>query len=475
MRRVYLRYFLVVASMVSSGLMACECEEQRIIATLAELDVQPDPLSFGQVPVSTVKSMDVTLTNRGTGTVHLRGLSVSENTEDFSVVEPEGLEYPYAIAPGNQVVFSVLYHPQKYPEQDEGSVLIESSDKDAPEYELACSGTAVEPILMVEPNPVDFGRTRVMGTSPATLTITHTGSNQTPVTISSISLTDDAEGDFAIQHAPDTPLGLSPGDHVNVNLSYIPALIDDSDRGTILLQSDAESQEEIEIYLHGSSYAPHIVVDHTALNFGTVSQGANPTLDFTISNQGNDDLNITSMSLSETGSDRFQLQPQAIDHPIAPMESELVQVTYIADDMGDDEGTLRIEHDDPLERPIFIQLHGRTPAPDIDIVPDFVSIQISGSSHYQTADIRLYNLGDENLLISGMEFDNPDGSFSIDSQPDFPVEIGWDDTSSGPYEVVTVRFTKDTATVDDMATLTFTSNDPDEGSMVVTLNGAYTP
>ncbi len=475
MKRAYLKVIFVSSALLLPGFMGCECEDQRIIATLAELEAQPDPLAFGDVPVSTIKSLDITLTNRGTGTVHLRGLSISENPEDFSVVQPEGIQYPHQIAPGNQVVFSVLYHPQEYPQQDQGKVLIESSDKDAPEYELLCTGSAVEPILMVEPNPVDFGKTRVMGTSPATVTITHTGSSQSPVNISSMSLSDDGDGDFAIQHAPATPLTMSPGDHINVNLSYVPLLIDDGDTGTFLIQSDAESQEEIQVFLQGSSNAPHIVVDHTALNFGTVSQGANPTLEFTISNQGNDDLNITSMALSETGSDRFQIQPQTIDHAIEPLGSEVVHVTYVANDMGDDDGTLRIEHNDPLERPIFIQLHGRTPSPDIDIVPDFISIQISGSSHYQTADIKLYNLGDENLLITGMEFDNPDGSFSIDSQPDFPVEIGWDDTSSGPFEVVTVRFTKDTATVDDLATLTFTSNDPDEGTVVVTLNGTYTP
>lgn len=475
MRPMPIKYLAVLAALLVPALTACDCERSRIYKTLAELEAVPDPVEFGEVPVSTVRSQDVTLTNRGTGTVHLRGLSVALDPEDFSLLEPEGIEYPYSIAPGNQVVFTILYHPQIYPEEDEGAILIESSDKDAPEYELVCYGTAVEPVLLVQPNPVDFGRTRVMGTKPATVTITHTGSNPNAVTVSRVEMSDDADGDFAVQNAPETPFTLQPGDSENINLSYIPQAIDDGDTGTLLIESDAESQEQLEVIMLGSSFAPHIVVDTTALNFGTVSQGANPTLSFSISNQGNDDLNISDMALSELGSQKFSLSPAAIGQPIAPLDSVTVDVTYLADDRGDDDGSLRIDHDDPLERPIFIQLHGRTPAPDVEITPDFVTIQISGNSHTQTADIRIYNLGDEDLRITGLEFDNPDGSFSIDAQPSYPAIVPPGAIPAGPSETISLRFTQDVATVDDQATLTFSTDDPDEATVVVQAVGTYTP
>jgi len=369
----------------------------------------------------------------------------------------------------------VLYHPQDYPEEDQGAILIESTDRDAPEYELVCYGTAVEPILLVQPNPVDFGRTRVLGTKPATVTITHTGSDPAPVTVSRVEMSDDGDGDFAVQNAPQTPFTLQPGDTENVNLSYIPQAIDDGDIGTLSIESDAESQEQIEVAMLGESFAPHIVVDTTALNYGTVSQGADPSLSFTISNDGNDDLNITGMSLSQLGSQKFVPDPVSIDQPIAPLGSVTVEVTYLADDRGDDDGTLRIDHDDPLERPVFIQLHGRTPAPDVEVIPDFVTIQISGISHTQTADIKIYNLGDEDLRITGLQFDNPDGSFSIDSQPSYPAIVPPGDIQNGPFEPITLRFTQDVATVDDQATLTFSTDDPDEATVVVQAVGTYSP
>jgi len=56
---------------------ACECAVDRIGANLAELQAIPDPVVFGEVPVSTVKTIDVTLENRGTATVFLHALAVT--------------------------------------------------------------------------------------------------------------------------------------------------------------------------------------------------------------------------------------------------------------------------------------------------------------------------------------------------------------------------------------------------------------
>ena len=475
MRTRFFETLTLSCLLAGASLSGCECDEFRGVANLAELEASPDPVEFGEVPVSTFRIQDVTLTNRGTGTVHLQGLSMARNPDDFSIKVPEELVFPHAIPPGNQVVFSVRYHPQDYPEQDEGAVLIASTDKDAPEYELLLGGSAVEPILLVQPAPVDFGRTRVMGTTPATVVITHTGSDPAPVSISLIDVTESDGGDFAVQSQHDLPTTMNPGDTINVNLSYIPLEIDDGDEGILTIESNAESQETIDVPLLGSSFAPHIVVSTLALNYGTVSEGANPTLSFNISNDGNDDLNIQDMLLTQAGSQKFSLDPASIDQPIAPLEEVEVRVTYLADDRGDDDGTLRIDHNDPLERPVFIQLHGRTPAPDVEIIPDFITIQISGISHTQAADIRIYNLGDEDLRLTGMQFDNPDGSFSLDAQPTYPAIVAPGDTTDGPNATVTVRFTKDVSTVDDQATLTFTTDDPDEETVMVIVNGTYSP
>ena len=465
--------------LVSLALGACECAEDRVSVMLGELEAVPDPVEFGEVPVSTVKTLDVTLTNRGMATVHLHDLEIKENDTDFSLRVPPELVFPHALPPGNQAVFTVRYHPKVYPEDDTGIALITSTDKDAPEYDLQLLGTAVEPILLVEPVPVDFGSVRVMSTKPATLTITHTGSDPNPVHIESLVLTDDGEGDFAIQDGDD-PLTLNAGEDTKVHLSYTPQLIDEADEGVFTIESDAQSQEHMEVPLLGSSHAPAIEVSTTALNFGTVSQGADPSLPFTIRSVGTDPLNITEMTLSQVGSQKFTFLPASIDAPINPLDEVEVWVTYIADDRGDDDGSLQITHDDPLSRPVFIQLHGRTPCPDVDVRPDFITIQIAADSHSQSTDIRIFNVGDEDLLVIGHDFvdqaDN-EGYFQVLSSPSYPATVAPGSVPAGPFETLVIEYNhpSSTATVDDECTITFTTDDPDEREVVVTVVGTYSP
>ncbi len=335
----------------------------------------------------------------------------------------------------------------------------------------------MEPILLVQPNPVDFGSTRVLATSPATLTITHTGSDDRAVTIQSIEITEDAEGDFEIQDMDQTPpFDMVPQDEVKIHLSYTPQAIDDDDRGNLLIESNALSQEQINVGLLGNSHAPHIEVDTTALNFSTVSLGSRPSLPFHILSTGNDPLNITEISLTQTSDEFFSWSPVTIDDPIAPGDQVEIQVTFLADERGDSEGSLRIEHDDPLERPVFIALHGRTPAPVAQVDSEFITFRLAGNSTSQSQEIHIYNIGDEDLLVLGCLFDNPDGSFFIDSAPGYPATVGKNgDLLGGPFAIVDLRFQPTGATVGDTCSLTFTTDDPETETIAVEVLGTYSP
>ncbi|HOX43201.1 MAG TPA: choice-of-anchor D domain-containing protein [Myxococcota bacterium] len=454
--------------------LSAGCEDSRVVATLGELVAMPDPVVFGETPVSTLRTQDVVLQNQGTGAVHLLGLEVSEDPEDFSLSVPPELTLPAAITPGNQVTFSVRYHPQAYPEQDAGVVRLTSTDKGAPEYDLRLSGTAVEPILLVQPVPVQFADTRVLSTSPVTLTITHTGSDPDPVVVSFLGLTDDGEGDFGVQSPPDVPLTLTAGQEQRLHLTYTPQALDDADQGTLTLESDADSQEHLEVPLSGASFGPHIEVSTTALNFGTVSEGANPSLPISISNSGNQELHVTALELSDTGSQKFELAPASVPDPIQPGGSVQVLVTYLADDRGDDDGTLRILHDDPLERPVFVQLHGRTPEPDVFVKPVLISFQLSGTSQTQSKDIRVFNLGDEDLVVTGYRFDNPDGLFSLDVEPSFPATVEPGADPAGPYAEFIVSYNP-SGPGQSECQLTILTDDQDEPETPVHLTGSYSP
>lgn len=474
---------IALLAVYSSG---CDCGGSRVRQDWADLAASPNPVDFGDVPASTAKTLDVTLTNRGTAAVFLQAMTISENPEEFTLLLPTELNMPYSIPPGGQVVFQIRYSPRplsdpaQYPQDDEGTLHIQSTDRDAPEYDLPLIGREVRPILELDPVPVAFASTRVKQTSPATLTITHTGSVPDTVNITTIAVTDTGDGDFSIQDHEALPIVMTPGKSTSVHLLYTPQDRHPSDSGTLTVESTAASQEHMEIALDGSSHAPRIELSTEAINFGTVTQGSNPTLSFFIRSTGDDPLIIRSMTQSSAESPKFALMPATIADPIPAGAQVEVRVTYNADDKGDDHNRITILHDDPLERVKTVELSGRTPCPDIDVEPDFVSFQLARESHTQTVDIRFYNLGDEELRLTSMQFDNPRGSFSLENQPGLPATVPASPNfpcqkPDCPFAAVTLRFSKDTPTVDDTCSLIVGSDDPDEASVTITAVGSYTP
>jgi hypothetical protein len=427
-----------------------------------------------------MKSLDVTLTNRGTAAVSLLGMAIGENPEDFSLQLPAELTFPYSIPPGGQVIFAARYHPQlqpgdDYPYADTGTIRIQSTDKDAPEYDLPCTGNGVQPVLLVQPNPVDFGSTRVLGTMPATLTITHTGSKPDPARITLLDLTDDNAGNFEVQTKESTPKVLNPGDTTKVTLSYTPQAISAGDQGTFTIESEVASQEHMEVPLLGSSHAPQIELSTTALRFGTVSVGSNPSMTFKILSKGTDPLIIEKLELTQASSPKFELAPAAVADPIPAGGEQEIKVTYVADDRGDDDGRILIQSDDPLTRTVFVDLSGRTPSPEAQLTPEHVSFQLAGLSTTQAIDIKVYNTGDEVLAVTGCQFTNQDGTFSLDVEPSYPAQVQPGTELAGPYAIYTLRFTPTGPTVDDTCTLVIATDDPKNPELTVTGVGAYTP
>jgi|GEM_PF-1982532 len=478
--------WLLLIALFAFDSIGCDCGGSRVRQDWADLAASPNPVDFGDVPASTSKTLDVTLSNRGTAAVFLQAMAISENPDEFELILPPQLTMPYSISPGSQVIFQIRYSPEplgdpmQYPQDDEGTLHIQSTDRDAPEYDLPLIGREVRPILQLDPVPVAFASTRVKQTSPATLTITHTGSVPDPVNITTIAVTDNGGGDFSIQDHENLPIVMTPGKSTSVHLLYTPQDRHASDSGVLTVESTASSQEHMEVGLTGSAHAPHIELSTGAINFGTVTQGSNPTLSFVIRSTGDDPIQIISMTQSSSESPKFVLQPESVPDPIPPGSQVEVRVTYQADDKGDDHNRITIMHDDPLERVKIVELSGRTPCPDIDVEPDFVSFQLARESHTQTVDIRFYNLGDEELRLTSMQFDNPDGSFSLENQPGLPATVPPSanlpcQKPDCPFVSVTLRFTKDTPTVDDTCSLIVASDDPDEASVTITAVGSYTP
>jgi hypothetical protein len=117
---------------------------------------------------------------------------------------------------------------------------------------------------------------------------------------------------------------------------------------------------------------PAIAVTPLALDFEAVEVGTNMTLITTISNEGNSDLTVSTLSISGSGDFALNAVLFATSFTVAPGQSEDVLVNYTPGESGDDAGILEILSDDPDTSSLSVTLAGTGFAPrsllsDLDI------------------------------------------------------------------------------------------------------------
>jgi subtilisin family serine protease len=211
---------------------------------------------------------------------------------------------------------------------------------------------------------------------------------------------------------------------------------------------------------------PLVVVKEIALGkrvdlgFFPVSSDALPGL-WQVGTDG-DHLLANALAWVATGVRWLSAEPS--QGTVAPNSCADITVTLTAADLfgGDYYGDLVIAGDDPLNPECRVPAHLHvTGAPDIAVVPmgiDYGQTYI-GATKVET--LVISNEGTDDLYVSGLELSN--SNFSTDLTP---FMIG---PHAEPRELV-VAFTP-SAVEAIQGTLTMTTNDPDEGTVVVPLQG----
>jgi hypothetical protein len=144
------------------------------------------------------------------------------------------------------------------------------------------------------------------------------------------------------------PTTINPGTYYNMTVTFSPTQ-KGSFNSTITINSDGGNKT---IYLSGNSVEPDIDVSSTSLNFETVDVGISKTLSLTISNTGNADLTVSSMT-TETpftiSESPFTLQPGG---------SKTIAVTFTPQSGDSFTKQLVIISNDPDEGSLTVNLTG---------------------------------------------------------------------------------------------------------------------
>ncbi|MCP5008946.1 MAG: choice-of-anchor D domain-containing protein, partial [Aestuariibacter sp.] len=209
---------------------------------------------------------------------------------------------------------------------------------------------------------------------------------------------------------------------------------------------------------------PEITVSPTSLAYGDVNNGTDSDLTVTITNDGTADLNVSSLTSTDAA---FTVVSPTAPLAITPGNNEVVTVRFSPTATGAYSGNLNIASDDVDEPTVAVALSGNgieppPDEPDITVTPtslDFGNVTTGGSADLT---LTIDNDGTQLLTVSSLSISS--GEFSVVS-PATPFDV-----AVAASEVVTVRFSP-TADGVKNGDLTIASNDPDEGSVIVSLTG----
>ncbi len=307
-------------------------------------------LAFGEQRVGTASTaLTVTVSNTGSGPIHVANLSVSG---PFSLFMAPVL--PFALVPNASQTLQVTFSPT-IEGAATGTLTLATTDPDWPSVTVALMGTGVQqqqqqPSLALSATSLAFGEQRVgTASTPKTVTVSNTGSNLLRITSVSIG----AGEPFAV--TPSTAFDLAAGASRELVVTFSPTTQGVA-TGTLTLTSDDPRAPSAAVSLTGTGVKASLALSPASLDFGekTVGSTSGPKT-VTVLNTGTSPLRITSVATG-TG-EPFAVSPSE-PFTLAPQESQALAVTFGPTAGGNVTGTLTLTTDDADKPIITVALTG---------------------------------------------------------------------------------------------------------------------
>lgn len=225
---------------------------------------------------------------------------------------------------------------------------------------------------------------------------------------------------------------------------------------------------------------PELSLSPGDLDFGRVAAGAVTSLSLQIENKGTKTLVIHGFAISGTNASEFNTTATTLTIPVG--QSDTVQVTFSPTALSQRSATLTISNNDPSRGSLAVQLRGTgetAPALEVGYTPangsavvvvganDTFTFPATHLSLSATLDVRIANTGGADLQVTAITLAGSHASdFAIDTaaavvQSSTPLTrtITFSPTDQGPRS----------------ATLTLTTNDPNNSTLILSLEGDGLP
>lgn len=217
------------------------------------------------------------------------------------------------------------------------------------------SYTTLTPEISVLPEVVDFGEG--VADEGQSVRAIHVDNGGRAALEGTVSITGADADQFALAEGVGA-IALPPGTTLEFSLAFLPTAVAAAEAALAFRTNDPDDPI-VEIPLRGVGrvpYAPEIEISPTALDFGRVDPGDRRSLFFDLTNAGDADLHLG--TLSQTGAGVFALDADYSGATLAPGQTRTIVVTYAPVLGSGDAGALQIASDDADEPEVEVALEG---------------------------------------------------------------------------------------------------------------------
>ena len=294
------------------------------VGTLPGVTLSPSSLSFGnQIVGTTSSSQPVTLTNSGTATLTISGITVSAG---FSQTNNCGS----TVTAGSSCTINVSFAPTMTGSAS-GTVSLTDNASGSPQT-VSLSGTGTSAAVTFSPNSLSFGN-QAVGTTSASQPVTLTNSGTAALSISEIG----ASAGFSQTNNCGASVGA--GGSCTINVSFTPTAIG-STSGTVSVTDNASGSPQT-VSLTGTGTAPVVSLTPDSLSFGNQLVGTtSQSQPITLTNNGTASLAISAIAASAGFS-----QTNNCGSNLAAGGSCTVNVSFTPTEAGGATGTVSVTDD----------------------------------------------------------------------------------------------------------------------------------
>jgi Abnormal spindle-like microcephaly-assoc'd, ASPM-SPD-2-Hydin/Protein of unknown function (DUF1573) len=379
---------VVVGMLITSGCVGVTGKPGVSGATGLSIQVSPSTVSFGSLTVGQSASQSLTITNTGTKSLTVSGVSIAGS--GFTL---KAISVPMALAAGQTAAVAATFTAAASGPAS-GKIMISSNAPNSPMIvALTATGVAKVSDLTASPASLSFGTVTVGSQSAQALSLTNSGSSS--MTISRVS----ASGAGISVSGLSLPVTLAAGASASLSAIFKPTAAGNAS-GTLTVTSNATNATDAIGWsaTATASSTTQLTANPSSVNFGTVATGSSGSTAIQLKNTGTASVKISSIATSGSG---FTLSSLSLPLTLAPNQAATLTAGFKPTASGEFSEHITVTSS-ATDSPTAISLVGTAGTSGLTATPASVSFGTVPTGAATTQTIRLTNSGDSQLTISGV-------------------------------------------------------------------------